>query len=46
MDTDGLGGLLDILLGYIQEERNFAVILYLIAILIGLLLPAVQQVDA
>jgi len=44
METNGAGALLGILLEYIQEERNFAVILYVIAVLIGLLLPTVQEV--
>ena len=46
MGTNGVGGLLDIILEYVREEGNFAVILYVIAILIGLVLPAVQEVGA
>ncbi|MCC6487062.1 MAG: hypothetical protein IT364_06140 [Candidatus Hydrogenedentes bacterium] len=46
METGGAGAFFDILLEYILEERNFAVILYVIAVLIGLVVPAVDDAGA
>lgn len=46
MGSGGAGALLQLIFDYAREERNFAAILYLIAVLIGLVLPAVDEVGA